>query len=384
MHHASVTAGGPSFGAHKFSPPQREALRPVDTVSSSNDDERDSFEYEEETSYMMARSVKDSESRSKALQPSDSLSNIPHHDRDLNIRKRSSKVNSSATESKVATQREGADVKRRNPSPHPSKGLKPMKTLEVEAKKIPSLNLKHKALKSRYSSNSHSRKASSDDTSERNVVGAKENSRPSKSQRPRSKSASKKKQAKQQTSFQQASEPQQPPASTKAVRKPSSAKRPPTKPDASLIQQLLTDITEKYNKSLANSNCYGSKIEKKTMVHEINTLAKALIKSEKKYLKMQDSYRRQLKDARRALKDQETERIKLEQENLSLADLTKQLKSSTEHLMQDLVKQQRLTKDSIRAFDTLNGKYESDKRELLERLERDKDEVLRKEDHKHA
>ena len=75
-----------------------------------------------------------------------------------------------------------------------------MKTLEVEPnKKIPSLNLKHKALKSRYSSNSHSRKASSD--SERNTLGAKENSRPSKSQRPGSKSASKKKQAKQQTSF---------------------------------------------------------------------------------------------------------------------------------------------------------------------------------------
>ena len=314
MHHSSVTAGGPSFGGHKFSPPQREALRPVDTVSSSNDeDERDSFEYEEETSYMAARSVKDSESRSKQLQPSDSLSHIQdHHDRDLNIRKRSSKVNSSVTESKVASQREGGDVKRRNPSPHPSKGLKPMKTLDVEAKKIPSLNLKHKALKSRYSSNSHSRKASSDDASERHALGAKENSRPSKSQRPRSKSASKKKQAKQQTSFQQPSEPAKP------LRKPSSAKRPPTKPDSSLIQQLLTDITEKYNKSLANSNCYGSKIEKKTMVHEINTLAKALIKSEKKYLKMQDSYRRQLKDARRSLKDQETEHIRLEQENASL------------------------------------------------------------------
>jgi len=154
-----------------------------------------------------------------------------------------------------------------------------MKTLEVEPnKKIPSLNLKHKV--SRYSSNSHSRKASSD--SERNTLAAKENSRPSKSQRPRSKSASKKKQAKQQTSFQQPSEP----PSAKPIRKPSSAKRPPTKPDSSLIQQLLTDIAEKYNKSLASNNCYGSKIEKKTMVHEINTLAKALIKSEKKYLKM--------------------------------------------------------------------------------------------------
>jgi len=51
--------------------------------------------------------------------------------------------------------------------------------------------------------------------------------------------------------------------------------------------------------------------------------------------------------------------------------------------MQDLVKQQRLTKDSIRAFDTLNGKYETDKRELMERLEREKDDAIRREDHKH-
>jgi len=73
----------------------------VDTVSSSsNGEERDSFDYEED-SYMMARSVKDNETRSKKqMQPSDSSSHIPH-DRDLNIKKRSSKVNSSVTESKV-------------------------------------------------------------------------------------------------------------------------------------------------------------------------------------------------------------------------------------------------------------------------------------------
>ena len=47
------------------------------------------------------------------------------------------------------------------------------------------------------------------------------------------------------------------------------------------------DITEKY-KGLNNaqSSCYINKLEKKTMVHEINVLAKALIKNEKKYVKL--------------------------------------------------------------------------------------------------
>ena len=220
--------GGPSFGEprhrHHESPPQRErekrteALRPIDTVSSSNEEEEeDSFEDEQadyQSSYIMARGLKDGQSaggrdssdrREKHLKPSESLSQI-EHDRELSIRKAASKVNS-ATDSKVYSQRE--DVKKRNPSPHPIKATKTMKTLDHESKKIPSLNLKHKALKSRYSSNSHSRKASSDD-SEKNA-GAKENSKPSsKSQRPRSKSASKKKAAsKQQTSFSQVSEPKQ-------------------------------------------------------------------------------------------------------------------------------------------------------------------------------
>ena len=51
--------------------------------------------------------------------------------------------------------------------------------------------------------------------------------------------------------------------------------------------------------------------------------------------------------------------------------------------MHDLVKQQKITKDSIRAFDSLSVKYENDKMELIERLEREKDEVARREDQKY-
>ena len=54
-----------------------------------------------------------------------------------------------------------------------------------------------------------------------------------------------------------------------------------------LAQRLLLDITEKYkNLSVAQHSCYINKLEKKTMIHEINTLANALIKNEKKYVKL--------------------------------------------------------------------------------------------------
>jgi len=101
-----------------------------------------------------------SDRHEKHLKPSESITHM-EHDRDLNIKKAASKINS-ATDSKVYSQRE--EVKKRNPSPHPIKASKAMKTLDHDSKKIPSLNLKHKALKSRYSSNSHSRNASSDDS----------------------------------------------------------------------------------------------------------------------------------------------------------------------------------------------------------------------------
>jgi len=73
------------------------------------------------------------------------------------------------------------------------------------------------------------------------------------------------------------------------------------------------DITEKYkNLNNAQTTCYINKLEKKTMVHEINTLAKALIKNEKKYIKMQEVYKKKIKEYRRALRDTDGEFSRLE------------------------------------------------------------------------
>lgn len=99
------------------------------------------------------------------------------------------------------------------------------------------------------------------------------------------------------------------------------------------------DITEKYkNLNQAQSTCYINKLEKKTMVHEINTLAKALIKNEKKYVKMQEVFKKKAKEYKKALRERDSDFSRQEADNRSLVEVTKQLKSNTEHLMQDLVK----------------------------------------------
>jgi chromosome segregation ATPase len=143
------------------------------------------------------------------------------------------------------------------------------------------------------------------------------------------------------------------------------------------------DITEKYkNLNHAQGTCYINKLEKKTMVHEINTLAKALIKNEKKYLKMQDAFKKKVREYRRTIRDKDASITRMDSEIKSFSELTKQLKSNSEHLMHDLVKQQKIAKDSLRALESLGDKYDREKRELMARLEKEKEELLKREEHK--
>ncbi len=50
--------------------------------------------------------------------------------------------------------------------------------------------------------------------------------------------------------------------------------------------------------------------------------------------------------------------------------------------MHDLVKQQKIAKESIRALESLGDKYDREKRELISRLEKEKEDHLRREEHK--
>lgn len=76
-----------------------------------------------------------------------------------------------------------------------------------------------------------------------------------------------------------------------------------TEKPETLAQRLLLDITEKYkNLSIAQHSCYINKLEKKTMIHEINTLANALIKNEKKYVRLQDQDKAKMKEYRKVIR----------------------------------------------------------------------------------
>ena len=47
------------------------------------------------------------------------------------------------------------------------------------------------------------------------------------------------------------------------------------------------------------------------------------------------------------------------------------------------MKQQKIAKDSLRALESLSDKYDREKREMIQRLEKEKEDTLRREEQKH-
>ena len=69
----------------------------------------------------------------------------------------------------------------------------------------------------------------------------------------------------------------------------------------------------------------------------------------------------------------------------SVTDLNehiKSLKNNEEHLVHDLLKQQKIAKDSLRALENLSDKYDKEKRELVIRFEKEKEDCLKREESK--
>jgi len=65
---------------------------------------------------------------------------------------------------------------------------------------------------------------------------------------------------------------------------------------------------------------------------------------------------------------------------MKLSEQVKTLRANEDHILHDLVKQQKIAKDSLRALENLSDKYDREKRELIMRLEKEKEEVLRREE----
>lgn len=51
--------------------------------------------------------------------------------------------------------------------------------------------------------------------------------------------------------------------------------------------------------------------------------------------------------------------------------------------MYDLTKQQKIARDSLKALESLSDKYDSEKRELIVRLEKENEENLKREENKY-
>ncbi len=65
---------------------------------------------------------------------------------------------------------------------------------------------------------------------------------------------------------------------------------------------------------------------------------------------------------------------------MQLKEQVKTLKINEDHLIHDLVKQQKIAKDSLRALENLSDKYDREKRELIMGLEKEKEDILKREE----
>lgn len=66
-----------------------------------------------------------------------------------------------------------------------------------------------------------------------------------------------------------------------------------------------------------------------------------------------------------------------------LNDNIRALKDNEEYLVSDLTKQQKIAKEALRALENLSDKYDKEKREMIMRMEREKEDLQRKEEQKH-
>lgn len=90
-----------------------------------------------------------------------------------------------------------------------------------------------------------------------------------------------------------------------------------------------------------------------------------------------------MKDQKRVIKNYEEQMTLFEVDLKQLNDHIKQLKVNEDHLSHDLVKQQRIAKDSLKALENLSDKYDREKRELIMRMDKEKEDMLRREEQKH-
>jgi chromosome segregation ATPase len=146
-----------------------------------------------------------------------------------------------------------------------------------------------------------------------------------------------------------------------------------------LAEKLLSEIVSKYSPSLTMNATYLSKLEKKQMITEIRMLSKALIRSEKQIHKAGDKHRATVKNLKNELSEYEfklqnsiRKQQKTQQE---VAELVQQVKALEEQIA-EREKEMRYTYEK---YDSAREQYSNDKRELLVKLEREKQEYMDRE-----
>jgi hypothetical protein len=146
-----------------------------------------------------------------------------------------------------------------------------------------------------------------------------------------------------------------------------------------LVEKLLAEIMSKYNPRFIDDSAYMSRFEKKSMVKEIRILSKALIKSEKTHLKITEKYNAHVRKWKE--EKQETDfklqsalrrQTKLEAENDALLRKAKDFEDK-------LFEKTKEVKFTYQKFDSAREQHSNEMRELLLRIEREKQDYFEKE-----
>jgi len=118
------------------------------------------------------------------------------------------------------------------------------------------------------------------------------------------------------------------------------------------------------------------------MISEINTLAQALMKMESKLQKEKEKRTVKTKDLRQELRESIRETEVAEDELEKAGREVGRAREAEGRMAEDLRKQHKIAKDSLRALENVSSKYDQEKRQFVQRLDQDKEEMLKREMHR--
>ena len=119
--------------------------------------------------------------------------------------------------------------------------------------------------------------------------------------------------------------------------------------------------------------------EKRAFSKELDSLSGALAKKQYKLEQTVGRLKQERKQFNKARRDMEKCESQKQDQIDYLLQRIEDMKKSEENLVNDLMQQQRIAKEALKALDNLTDRFEEDKKETKREMERQREEVMRRE-----